>query len=197
MISALIPSRNRPDGLIHAVESLRSNASRASNVEILVAIDMDDEETLKVSSLIAPCKIYVCERYGYKRLHEYYNTLANLAQGGWLLLFNDDAECVTKLWDTNVEAHDETIPRYLCGTTNHSEYPCFPLISRKAYEVMGCFSRHRSNDGFLKEVFERRWPQAMHQIEMHVLHTPVEVVTPREDMGAFLALVEEFAKGLP
>jgi hypothetical protein len=74
-------------------------------VEILVAADADDPETVAVAESYADTVI-VTERKGYARIHENFNALASAATGDWLLLWNDDLSMLTPGWDARVGAFD-------------------------------------------------------------------------------------------
>lgn len=102
MISLLLPSRGRPKALAETVAGLLRLADKPSTVQVLVAADPDDTET---RTAVLPHQAHVWtapERYGYPRLHEYVNRLAEQADGDWLMLWNDDARILTAGWDTIV-----------------------------------------------------------------------------------------------
>lgn len=109
LVSVLLPSRGRPAALAETVDGLLAHAADPNRVEILVAADPDDTPTQKVT-LPRQCRIWVApERYGYPRLHEYVNRLADQAAGKWLWLWNDDARILTDHWDTHLEQARETV----------------------------------------------------------------------------------------
>lgn len=101
-ISVLLPTRNRPELLSRSVDSLLDLAEDPDSIEILLAVDPDAPAWLlrgKALVWTAP------ERYGGSRMQEYYNRLATLASGEWLMLWNDDAAMLTPGWDAVVRAH--------------------------------------------------------------------------------------------
>src|SRR5262247_192752 len=103
MISILLPSRGRPQSLCSTINGLRDLADDPARIEVLVAADPDDQETVDAARAVdADSVIVTQERYGYHRLHEYVNRLAAQAHGTWLLLWNDDAVMLTESWDTVV-----------------------------------------------------------------------------------------------
>lgn len=157
MISVLIPSRGRPGSLVKTVETLRSKATKPSHVEILVAVDLDDEATIKTVSALASCTLYRCYSYGYERLHRYFNILAEAARGDWLMIYGDDCLIETIGWDEKIEALDPAELIWANGTQSSSKNPCFPVISRAWYEAMGQISLHWANDAWLKYA-ARHWP---------------------------------------
>jgi hypothetical protein len=169
LISVLLPTRGRPHSLQESVNSLVDLADDIEQVEILCAVDPDDESAIKVcrelrkvwqvSSFIAPW------RYGYGRLHEYFNFLASEATGDWLMLWNDDARMVTEGWDTII-TEQQYVPR---GITRPSEvlfmdawYPCsgergniFPVWPQWWQHVLGYVSLSPNADVWISELGRR------------------------------------------
>jgi hypothetical protein len=104
VISVLIPSRRRDLALAASIESLAILAAGPARLEVLVAADPDDYSTVVTAGACGARGWTMPERYGYQRLHEYYNHLAAIASGGWLLLWNDDTRMLTPGWDHAIEA---------------------------------------------------------------------------------------------
>lgn len=105
MISVLLPSRGRPRALAESIATLLDLADKPGGIQVLVAADPDDKPTLQ-ASLPWQASIWTApKRYGYPRLHEYVNRLAERADGDWLMLWNDDARILTEGWDAVVEEH--------------------------------------------------------------------------------------------
>jgi hypothetical protein len=99
VISVLVPSRGRPGELAGALASLRDRAISPGRVEYLVALDADDPADYG-EALAGVYAIHVAaERYGYQHLHLYWNELAKLARGDWLMMWNDDTAMLTAGWD--------------------------------------------------------------------------------------------------
>ena len=135
MISALCPSRGRPELLAKSLGSLRDFAS--GEVELLVAADEDDGATMTVAGGLG-AQLLVMKRAGYGRLHEYYQELAAMATGDWLLVWSDDALMVTPGFDAIIDSVPE---RYLVADllNPHSPLCCFPAVRRAAVEALGRF----------------------------------------------------------
>ena len=129
MVSVLIPSRERPAMLQDSIMSL------GDDVEILVYVDDDDPQLVAYTTVRHPnMTLIIGKRHTYHKLHYYYNTLAKLATQDWLMVWNDDAEMLTKDWTKHL--HKPINPEVI----NFDENPqnnLFPLISRQMYEVMG------------------------------------------------------------
>jgi hypothetical protein len=106
VISVLIPSRRRDLALAASIDSLHACAASPGRigVEYLVAADPDDYSTIVTAEACGARTWTAPERYGYQRLHEYYNHLAAMASGAWLLMWNDDTRMLTPGWDQIIEA---------------------------------------------------------------------------------------------
>lgn len=138
MISVLCPSRGNPALLDRSVWSLRETA--AGELQILAAIDPDEADLYAGADICPGTEFWVApERYGYDRLHVYYQRLAELALGDWLLIWNDDATMLTIGWDAQIMALP---PEIHVADVRSPHYPlcCFPAVRRAAVEALGKFS---------------------------------------------------------
>jgi hypothetical protein len=77
-------------------------AARPGSIQVLVGADPDDPSTREVDLPWQATVWTAPERYGYPRLHEYVNRLAEQADGDWVMLWNDDARILTEGWDAAV-----------------------------------------------------------------------------------------------
>ncbi|MEH0417818.1 glycosyltransferase family 2 protein [Streptomyces sp. B21-083] len=127
LISVLLPSRGRPKALTESIDSLLNQADRPGRIQILIAADPDDPDTVDVDLPWQASMWTAPERYGYPRLHEYVNRLAEQADGAWLMLWNDDARILTDGWDSIVH---EQAPRVLWPRSNDiptcNTFPIWP-----------------------------------------------------------------------
>lgn len=177
LVSVLIPTRGRVPYLLQSVDSLWSLAMD-KEIEFIFKADTDDEPTIaaiKHLSNIVPVKALVSPRgNGYKDLHVWVNEMAAMAEGDWILVWNDDAVMKTVAWDQMI--------RY-CGTSRQWE-KCwdvcllvmatigrpvaheFVLVRRKVYEILGHLSLSQHTDNWLYSVLKH--------VEA-VLHIPVFV----------------------
>ncbi len=143
MISVLLPSRGRPAALTASLQSLTDTADAPGDLEFLVAADPDDTATQEaVRGIPAATLLVTTERYGYARLHEYFNRLADAAHGEWLLTWNDDAAMRTQGWDTVIRAQS---PGVLWPSANHhpgnNMFPIWPSAWTRAMgHVSLCFN---------------------------------------------------------
>lgn len=144
-----MPTRGRVELAKQSIASLGKG-----DFEVLLAIDWDDEESVKELTNIGHESLTISERFGYGRLHCYYNWLASEANGDWLMLWNDDAIMETPDWTDIISKYDHTIPQVL-NVWNENGDNLFPLISRKWYEIVGHYSRNPHVDSWVQLIGQR------------------------------------------
>jgi hypothetical protein len=104
LISVLIPSRNRPQGLRELCDSLFNNANNPNQIEVIVYFDLDDsyipeyveyfnELTLKYTN---PIKTIIGPKLV---LSDYPNKLLQIASSDIFMNLGDDMRCKAKGWD--------------------------------------------------------------------------------------------------
>lgn len=165
LVSILLPTRSRLQGLLTAVDSLWSLAKNKSNIEFIFKVDDDDKDTInainKISSLIPNCKKIVSPRgRGYLDLHKWINQMCSIASGDWLFLFNDDARMITQDWDYIIEVligrrSWPGINEICLLTLSEENYPYsmgWFLLRRQTYELLGNFSLGPMCDDWLCRV---------------------------------------------
>lgn len=152
--SLILNSRKRPHFLSNFIKSVENGVEDKSNVEILIRIDEDDEESLELAKNQFNFNIdfYCGERP--KNLHTTINELAFKAKGKNIFVCNDDMRITTKRWDSiiikKIEEHKKINKIkdniYYCKTNcnsvdrDHSKGYCsFPIISKEAVETVGFF----------------------------------------------------------
>lgn len=149
-VSALCPSRGRPESLRRSLSSLRSCA--AGPVEILVAADADDPETVADAERYADTTL-VTERHGYGQLWRYYNALASAASGDWLLLWNDDAELRTPGWDARVAEWGGADVILSCASNDRRDMVMWPVVPARYVEAVGFYAPETPHvDSFWQDV---------------------------------------------
>ena len=96
-VSILLPSRQRPMGLVRTIESVRSTAGKGwDDCEIVLRIDSDDTPTVELSKRLqelygTQLKVLVGNRgAGYGDLFRFYTEAAQLAEGYYAFFLNDD-----------------------------------------------------------------------------------------------------------
>ena len=78
--------------------------------EIIICADDDDNETIQWTYKNINrfnLKLIITQRYGYGKLHKYYNLAAIQSSGDWLWLWNDDVRLLTKNWHKLLELYDK------------------------------------------------------------------------------------------
>lgn len=149
--SVVIPVRGNIDGLRITLGAFNLFTAQRDKFEVILVVDDDDPD--------ASFYIKLKGKFGYsirvmivKRsdnfCRDYYNAGANIALGTNILMFNDDCYMQTYGWDDivrfKVEANKHFNGIYLVDMMdsthdNNVVYPKFPLISRKAVELLGFF----------------------------------------------------------
>lgn len=167
IISVLLPSRGRPLSLARTVTGLRQLADAPNGLEILVAADPDDQATIETAQQLRVHCWTAPERYGYHQMHRYFNQLASLATGTWLLLWNDDAVMTTAHWDSLILAQD---PSGVLWPRHNDSPVCniFPVWPRAWTDAMGHVSLSPHCDSWIQltgEAVGRQW-----SIPVYVIH---------------------------
>jgi hypothetical protein len=187
-ISVLLPTRGRTDMLKRSLLSLLDLAHDPTEIEIMLAFDNDDKESLEW------CRQYVFPELedrgvdatvieftplGYLKLHEYLNALAGLANGQWLMFWNDDAVMQTKDWDQHITEHNG---KFLClrmPTHNEHPYAIFPIVPRDWYYLLGHLSNHQLTDATISQV--SYIVGIMQNIDVEVLHDRFDITGNNQD----------------
>jgi hypothetical protein len=160
-ISILLPTRGRTQQLKHSVDSLLTTADDPESIEWLFGFDNDDTDTYHwfaenvIPDIESAGCTYTClqfEPFGYERLHVYVNQLAAVAEGNWLVFWNDDAVMVDPHWDTVINSHTGEFCLQAFDTHNLHPYSIFPIVPREWFEVIGHLSDHQLNDAWLSQI---------------------------------------------
>lgn len=187
-ISILLPTRARSDALMSSIESLYNLADNPNTIEFLFGIDNDDVAGMEnmlhnvipwIEKYSVNHKIVVSERFGYVKLHKYFNALAEHSQGSWLFIWNDDAVMKTKSWDTKILEKSGQFKLLSVHSHNDHPYSIFPIIPRAWFEVLGHLSQHSLNDAYVSniayylDIFER--------IDVHCDHDRFDITGANHD----------------
>lgn len=158
--SLILPTRERTEKLANMLESVKETSADPANVEMLVAFDLDDNETaawIGESDPMAHCpepgvlvargaKFFACQR-SENFSKEYYNMLCRHATGRYVFALNDDTRFVTPGWDgMAAEALDAARAKWKdgcvfgrCRDGYGALFACFPILSREAIDLQGHF----------------------------------------------------------
>lgn len=180
-ISVLLPSRGRPGSLRRSVESLYNSASNPDSIRVLVGYDSDDPETRVV---VDDMNLFACEfrqRNGYHQLHLYVNRLAEVANGDWLFLWNDDALMDLQGWDDVFHSFDHNSPLVLSPSSTGVEHTmcCFPAISRTLYNILGHMSLSNHIDSWLQDLANSL--SILRKLDVHVFHDRFDLTGGHND----------------
>jgi hypothetical protein len=176
-ISVLLPTRGRTDALKRSVLTLLETAADPRSVEILLAFDEDDTDSVqyfqdhvvhKIDDLAATYVAVQTPRLGYVRLNEYVNLLAGHAQGRWFMFWNDDAVMQSRAWDDRIRAHDGHFRVLRMPTHREHPYAIFPILPRDWYELFGYISDHQISDAWVSQIAYML--DIMHNIDVVVVH---------------------------
>jgi hypothetical protein len=105
MISVIFCTRKRTKSLIRLFNSIEKTCSDNKNVEIVLGIDTDDEETINFvneyskSGKLALVPAIDDRGRGYIDMHNRVNKLCRISKGKILMFPTDEYEFITKDWD--------------------------------------------------------------------------------------------------
>lgn len=164
MISILLPTRNRLKMFTESVDSLLSNVSSLDQIEILVAMDDDDDETVnEIKKIIhnkKNIKLFLFTRKHYHGLHEYINFLAKQCSGKFIMIWNDDCLMETKDWDKFIMEYDNKFVMLSPKVKNMEHYwkhqgVLFPIIPKKWVTTIGSISPVHACDSWIDVLAKR------------------------------------------
>jgi hypothetical protein len=154
LVSVIFPSRGRGYKLLSTLDSIIEKTKNLERIEILIKIDDDDNETLKILKTYKNfnlLNIIISDRKnGYASLNEYYNELYDKSNGKFIFCANDDILLLTDEWDGLVSQYEND---FVClhhnPTFPHNDVWYFPIISKKILDIIGCVSKSVFYDGYL------------------------------------------------
>lgn len=160
--SLIVPTRGRVKLLANLIGSIVNTTEDIKSIELLIAYDLDDIPTEQfLRGLDLPwLKAFGKER-GNSLSHDYQNWLFRKSVGRNLFVLNDDVEFKTPSWDIIAlrKIHPDGIYYgWTADSTNirinnsHDAYACFPIIGRKAVEILG-WLMHEYYEGNSADIF--------------------------------------------
>lgn len=108
MISVIFCTRKRTKSLIRLFNSIEKTCSDNKNVEIVLGIDTDDEETINFvneyskGGKLALVPVIDERGRGYIDMHNRVNKLCRISKGKILMFPTDEYEFITKDWDRRI-----------------------------------------------------------------------------------------------
>ena len=168
----MFPSRGRPESAARAIASLRDNATSPADISYLVALDPDDAADYGPLYGADDLTIWTApRRYGYQGIHHYWNHLATLATGDWLMIWNDDYLMQTPGWDGIVHAQQ---PGVLWPYANHApQCNLAPTWPRSWTEAIGHVSCTVQTD---------TWMEQTAALIGRIWHVPIQIIHDRADV---------------
>lgn len=176
-ISILLPTRKRCEPLKKSLESLFDLAHYPGKIELLLGLDDDDSDTMSwIQENIFPyleshgvsATIISFTPMGYINLNHYVNALGKIANGNWLMFWNDDAIMQTKHWDDQIIQHDGRFVVQRMPTHNCHPYAIFPIVPRDWLYLLGYLSNHQLTDATISQIAYML--NIMVNIDVEVLH---------------------------
>jgi hypothetical protein len=156
-ISLLLPARGRPKNLKQSIDSAFGLANHPEAIELLVRLDECDPCLREELAILADhphtdlFRIGVGTRFGYARMDQYYNGLAESAVGDWLFFWNDDIDMLTRGWDDLIrEAPLFSVQFPRRDTTPTTDYT-LPVVGRPIYETLGHLSKNAYCDAWISD----------------------------------------------
>ncbi len=155
-ISIILASRERFNHLVDTINLFFEMANNKNNIEFIIRCDNDDHVFLKkINELpyFEKLKIIIGERYGgYIDLHKFYNEMASISTGKYIVPINDDLIPLTKGYDEIILSQFTKTPKIFIGNNNYSldfEGWNFPIIDSRIIKELGYISRCVFYDGYL------------------------------------------------
>lgn len=147
--SFVFPTRERPDLLGKFIGSVYEMTKNLDDVEVLIAVDMDDHIThayLQERPDIPFLRVFPVERsLNFSR--DYYSYLASHSTGEYIITANDDCVIETPNWDViayeTLKIHGGVVYGWMEDLLGKhrakyfGNYCCFPLFGRAGYEALG------------------------------------------------------------
>jgi hypothetical protein len=135
-ISVLCASRGNPEGLRTIIGALDMLRSDRSDVQYVVACDLDDKATIEVASFMQPQILRVFSDSHSKSLGELWNRCAEISPADVYVLVTDRALCITPGWDNYIiDAYNKDDTRITWWTTNAG--PVIPIVPEKWRQAAG------------------------------------------------------------
>lgn len=186
-ISILLPTRGRTETLRSSLTSLLDRALYPDKLEILLAFDDDDVDSIAYfeQTIVPTIKQYRTSytsfgfaRLGYLRLNEYLNYLCRHSKGSWLMFWGDDAIMQTQSWDQKImDVEDFRVLRM--PTHNQHPYAVFPIVRREWFEVLGYLSPHQLTDSWISQVGYLM--DLIYNIDVDVVHDRFDITGNNND----------------
>lgn len=200
MISIFLNSRNRVIYLRSLLDSIELNSYQPSGIEVLIAIDKDDQNSIIFSKIDNGYSFnirYFINEIRPTNLHVSINRLAKESIGNYLFVLNDDTKILNYGWDKEINKVDHNKILYLrtmdnsCDKVNDKMYASFPILTRKAYACLGYFMSEKfvglGGDAHLWRIFNsiNRIVDVDVHID-HIFHRTINDVINPDDTAKYM-----------
>ncbi|MHA2180337.1 MAG: hypothetical protein ACXAAH_02805 [Promethearchaeota archaeon] len=181
------------------MNSIEMTAANPYDIEVLVQIDEDDEESIaffnEENSYSFILRSFIADRP--KNLHTSINNLAKNTNGDFLFVLNDDTQFTTYGWDNSIKHIDSKDIWYLrtkdnsCDKVHDKLYSSFPILTRGAYKALGYFMSEKfvglGADAHLWRLFKGvdRVKETDVNID-HIFHRTVEDVMNPDNTAQYM-----------
>lgn len=199
--SLFLNSRGRPKFLLNFLSSVWANTKFKDKIEVIVRYDDDDEETHLIANYQFNLNIKFIKGSRPENMHKSCNEMANLAAGENLFVCNDDMQILTPNWDEIAlnkiqkykKEHNIQDDIYYCKTSCNSVdryvskgYCSFPMISKKATEILGFFMYEEFKTIGGDVSIYRVYDQINRVIDLteikidHILHNSIQAISSKD-----------------
>ncbi len=179
-INVVFASRGRPGSCGRAIRSLLGHADRVGDVEVIVALDPDEDFGAYTNACPSGTRFGVAPvRHGYLQLHEYVNEAVRAVahDSSWLMWFNDDMQMLTDGWDTAVRFNRKAI---LWPEANHVAHANIaPIWPKEWTDVLGRVSPVQHIDTYLQRLGEELGRHD--KIPVRIFHDRADVTGNHDD----------------
>ncbi len=155
--SLLIPTRERVQYLDNLVRNIYDRTTNKKDIEILFACDSDDVRSIDHLYLLKEkykdsfdIQVHIRERTIFLN-KDYYNWLAERANGEFLWVLGDDINIYVTGWDIIIYQQLTDFIQYhpdriVCASIRDNtpkpsphlpKFPCFPMFSKEVFQVSG------------------------------------------------------------
>lgn len=189
-ISIIYPTRKRYDLFVKSTDSLIEKCSDLNNLEILVAMDDDDIDTIEKTREYMTdkpfMKLYISERHFYKNLNLYVNAAAKEATGDFLLLWNDDCIMESKDYDLIMDKYKNKFVVVNPLVVNHAEYcrtdnqMLFPIIPREWINITGRWSNSGACDSWV-QIISNELNLSLYEDDIKIFHDRYDLTRNNHD----------------
>lgn len=160
-ISLIMPFRERIELLNQMLKSLEKTTHCKDEIELIMAVDLDDEilNNYGKERIIKENKWLKIRFYETKRsehfVNDYWNPIARMAEGRWVMAINDDSVFLTTAWDKKVNVAMSKMANKVgddivygkvddcCNLEGRNSrdcyFSCWCLVGREVIDTLGFF----------------------------------------------------------